>query len=363
MDQPASTRKTQLIAYWLLIGVLMIIIQILLGGITRLTGSGLSITEWKPIMGTLPPLNAEDWQEAFEKYQQIAQYKYTNAHFTVGDFKWIFFWEWFHRLWARLLGVVFAIPFIYFLIRGYFRKDMIMPLIVLFLLGALQGLIGWVMVQSGIGDSELLRVSHFRLAIHFMAALVLLCYTLWFALKLLVPTGKILYDTPTWKFSLWCVLILSIQLIYGAFMAGLQTATVAPTWPTINGDWIPSGMIAKSWLNHPINIHFVHRGLAYLIFILIFFGFFKLYRLAKANNNELLKSVAKWPLILVSVQVLLGILTVLFSVKIVPGHFGIYETFAQLHQLVAMALLMVLFVVLFLVRKYPRGNNPAGSAL
>src|SRR5690606_3653209 len=109
------------------------------------------------------------------------------------------------------------IPFIYFLVKRYFRKDMILPLVILFLLGALQGLIGWVMVQSGLGDSELLRVSHFRLAIHFMAALLLLCYTLWFALKLLIPEGKILHDTSTWKFSLWCILILSVQLIYGAF--------------------------------------------------------------------------------------------------------------------------------------------------
>lgn len=351
MDSSTSTRQKHLIAYWLLIGVFMIIVQILIGGLTRLTGSGLSITEWKPIMGALPPLNAEDWQEAFQKYQQIAQYKFANAHFTLKDFKFIFFWEWFHRLWARLLGVVFAIPFFYFLLKGYFRKDMIFPLIILFLLGALQGLIGWVMVQSGLGDSELLRVSHFRLAIHFMAALVLLCYTLWFALKLLIPEGRVIYNTPTRRFTLWCVVILSIQLIYGAFMAGLQTATVAPTWPTINGDWIPSGMMQKSWLSHPINIHFVHRGMAYLIFVLIFFGFFQLYRLARDRQHELLKSMAKWPLILVSVQILLGVLTVLFSVKIVPGHFGVYETFAQLHQLVAMALLMALFVILFLVRK------------
>ena len=127
---------------------------------------------------------------AFEKYQQIAQYKYLNSHFTLADFKFIFFWEWFHRLWARLIGVVFIIPFIIFIIQKRFKKEMIRPLLILFLLGALQGLVGWIMVQSGLEDSELLYVSHYKLAIHFILALGLLCYTLWFALKLLVPAHQ-----------------------------------------------------------------------------------------------------------------------------------------------------------------------------
>src|SRR5690554_963452 len=163
--------KRKRVAYWLLTGVFMIVVQIIIGGVTRLTGSGLSITEWKPIMGTIPPLSEADWMEAFEKYQGIAQFKYLNASFTLSDFKFIFFWEWFHRVWARSLGVVFAIPFIYFLVKKYFSKDMIGPLILLFLLGGLQGLIGWIMVQSGLNDTDL-HVSHIRLSVHLMAALV-----------------------------------------------------------------------------------------------------------------------------------------------------------------------------------------------
>lgn len=146
----------------------MIMIQVVLGGITRLTGSGLSITEWAPIMGSIPPLNDAQWEAAFENYQQIAQYKYVNNHFTLSDFKFIFYWEWFHRVWARSLGVVFAIPFIYFLIKKYFLKEMILPLIILFILGGLQGFIGWFMVSSGLNESSLLYVSHIRLAIHFI---------------------------------------------------------------------------------------------------------------------------------------------------------------------------------------------------
>src|SRR5436190_17321429 len=134
-----NTQQQKIIANWLLLGVVMLVVQVLLGGVTRLTGSGLSITEWDPIMGILPPLNDAQWQKTFDSYKDIAQYKYINYNFTLGDFKLIFFWEWFHRLWARLMGMVFLIPFIYFLIKGYFKKGMILPLILLFILGGMQG--------------------------------------------------------------------------------------------------------------------------------------------------------------------------------------------------------------------------------
>src|ERR1051325_6250006 len=180
-------KGTRIVANWILLGIIMLIVQVLLGGVTRLTGSGLSITEWKPIMGALPPLNEQEWHTAFEKYKQIAQYKYLNPGFTLSDFKFIFFWEWFHRLWARLIGVVFIIPFIIFFFQKRFKQEMVKPLLILFLLGALQGLVGWIMVQSGLEDSKLLYVSHYRLAIHFILALGLLCYALWFGLHMMVP--------------------------------------------------------------------------------------------------------------------------------------------------------------------------------
>ena len=155
MEKQLRQRSSKPVAVWLLIGVGMIMIQVLLGGITRLTGSGLSITEWKPIMGTLPPMNEQDWNTAFEKYKQIAQYKFINQHFTLGDFKQIYFWEWFHRLWARLIAVAFAIPFIVFIIQKRFKKEMIKPMLILFLMGALQGLVGWIMVQSGLENARI----------------------------------------------------------------------------------------------------------------------------------------------------------------------------------------------------------------
>ena len=193
-------RSSRPIAIWLLVGVFMIIVQIILGGITRLTDSGLSITEWKPILGTVPPTSDKEWQEAFERYKQIAQYKNLHFYFTLNDFKSIYFWEWLHRLWGRFIGVVFLVPFIIFLLQNRFRKEMIKPMIILFLLGGLQGVIGWIMVQSGLNDEDL-YVSHIRLAIHFMAALILLVYTFWFALKLVERSRDKVYNPAQKKIS------------------------------------------------------------------------------------------------------------------------------------------------------------------
>ncbi len=327
----------------------MIIVQVLLGGITRLTGSGLSITEWKPIMGALPPMDEQGWQKAFEGYKQIAQYKYMNSHFQLDDFKFIFFWEWFHRLWARLLGVVFAIGFIYFLIKRYFAKDMVIPLVILFLLGAAQGLIGWIMVASGLNDTDL-YVNHIKLALHFMAALLLLCYTLWFALKLLIPESKIVYNNKVRNFTMVSLIVLCIQLVYGAFMAGLKAGISAPTWPTINGMWIPDNLMVNSWISNHINVQFLHRQLAYLLFTLLMFWFGTATQAAWKNRDSKLYTARWWPFILVWLQVILGIVTVLSAPKINFGKFGQYEMLAEAHQLVAMFLLMSLVVVLYVVR-------------
>lgn len=348
MKAVSTSHKKKAVAAWLLVGVFMIVIQVILGGITRLTGSGLSITEWAPIMGTLPPLNETDWQAAFDSYQQIAQYKYINNHFTLSDFKFIYFWEWFHRLWARSLGVVFAIPFIYFLVRKYFLKEMILPLVILFVLGGLQGFIGWFMVQSGLEESSLLYVSHIRLSIHFISALILLCYTLWFALKLLVPKEKIIYSSPTKAYFIGVTVILTLQLFYGAFMSGLHAALAAPTWPKMNGRWIPVKLMDYHWINDHIAVQFVHRGLAYLLVVLFICGCYKLWK--AAGKNRLVKKTAVWSVILVSVQLLLGIFTVISARKIIKGKFGLYETLAQTHQFIAMCLLISVFIILYLVR-------------
>jgi cytochrome c oxidase assembly protein subunit 15 len=323
----------------------MIIIQVLLGGITRLTGSGLSITEWKPILGALPPLNEADWLKAFEQYKQIGQYKHLNFEFTLSDFKFIYFWEWFHREWARLIGVVFFIPFVWFIVKKKIEKWMINPMIILFLLGLLQALLGWIMVASGLNEEDL-YVDHIRLAIHFIAALGLLCYTLWFALVLLVPNEERVVSLPLKKQTNLLLVLLVVQLIFGAFMAGLKAANFATTWPLINGEFIPSSLANDSvstFTHDPLAVHFVHRNLAYLLAIMIIVWY------RKAKQVEAGVYFSRWrsvPLVFVLVQVLLGILTVLYA-----NNSTALLWLGVAHQFTGMMLLLSFVMVAYLIKK------------
>ncbi len=350
-------RKQRAVAYWLIAGVLMIIIQTLLGGVTRLTGSGLSITKWDPLFGILPPLNHKQWEDAFNGYKQIGQFKYMNSDFTLADFKSIFFWEWFHRFWARLLGIVFMVGFVYFLVRSYFDKKMILPFIVLFILGGMQGAIGWIMVASGLNDSHL-YVDHIKLAMHFVSAMVLACYTLWFALQLLVPEGKRIISKKLSNFTIIILLVLFVQLTYGAFMAGLKAAMVAPTWPDINGSYLPGSLQTKSLVIDPINVHFMHREIAYLLFTLIMLWFGMATKLIASNKTALLDKTRWWPFILVWLQVILGIVTVISAPSQQLNKFGGFQILAELHQMVAMFLLMSLIVNFYIIKR--GGTAPMG---
>jgi len=342
MGLPKNNRH---VVIWLYVGLIMIMIQVIIGGITRLTGSGLSITEWKPIIGAFPPMDEQAWQDAFNKYKEIAQFKHLNSHFTLSDFKYIFFWEWLHRDWARLMGLVFIFPFIYFLISKKIQRNMVNPMIILFLLGGLQGAIGWIMVQSGL-NAENLYVSHIRLAIHFISALILLCYVFWFALKLSIPDNQILQIPELKKINVWILVLLTFQLIYGAFMAGLHAAFAAITWPDINGMLWPSGMFTQGRFldditHNLITVQFIHRGLAYIICIPVVIWFLKTKNLAQGS---LLFSVRFLPLILLFLQILLGVLTVLNSIGEIP------LIYAILHQFVGMLFLLSFVGTLFLSR-------------
>jgi cytochrome c oxidase assembly protein subunit 15 len=349
MQQVSLQRGNKAVAIWLLIGVFMIIVQVLLGGITRLTGSGLSITEWEVVTGTLPPLNEQRWLQEFGKYQQTPQYRLLNTDFDLQDFKQIFFWEWFHRFWARLIGVVFMAGFIFLIARKYLRKEMINPLLILFLLGALQGAVGWIMVASGLtGDAVYVKPT--RLALHFILALGLLCYTYWFAMMLLVKQEDRTQHPPIKKLLLVLLILMAVQLMYGALMAGHKAATVASTWPTINGSWYPDSIwrdrpVLLNLIDNPITIHFIHRNLAYIILVLIIVWYGKTSRM---QLPALVRRYLRWPLLLVVIQVMLGILALLTSREILPNHWGNFEWMAQIHQLVAMFLLLSLVGMLFL---------------
>jgi heme a synthase len=223
---------------------------------------------------------------------------------------------------------------------------MINPMIILFLLGVLQGLVGWIMVMSGLENSELVYVSHYKLAIHFILAMVLICYTLWFALGMLVPKEKIIADSGIWKFNNWLIALLIVQLIYGAFMAGLKAGPYAPTWPDINGKFFPaanSSFTGVAVFDNPLMVHFIHRGLAYIITLLIIYGWWK-YRLSYPSS---LFSKTKWLLpSLVLLQVVLGVFTVInspFTKKL--------AWLGTIHQFVAMLMLLSLVWMTYIVRK------------
>lgn len=338
-----NANPNRAIAIWLYFGAFTILIQILLGGITRLSGSGLSITEWKPLMGFLPPLNENDWQLSFSKYKQIAQFQIVNAHFSLEDYKSIYFWEWLHRNWARFIGLAFIFPFLYFLIKRKMNLNLLSLISVLFLLGLLQAVIGWLMVQSGLNDTDI-SVSHIRLAIHFIAAVILLCYTLWLAFSLSLNQVKMRHRLRFSKLNLIILCLVFIQLIYGAFMAGTRAALAAPTWPDMNGFIIPPGLytqqITLSYLTGNLfAIQFIHRFLAYTICLLILVLYF---RSVSWKINSLLFYIRLSPVLLVGVQVISGVMALLNSIG---TH---YQAFALFHQFTGILLSVSLLLLLFL---------------
>ncbi len=344
--QPGNKAQKQ-VATWLLIGVAMIVVQVMLGGITRLTESGLSITEWKPITGVLPPLNNTAWQAEFDRYKVTDQFKYVHPNFSLSDFKSIFFWEWFHRTWARLMGLVFLVGFVYFIVSKKLQRSMITPMVVLFILGGLQGAIGWIMVKSGLVPEKYF-VGHVELTTHFIAALGLLCYTLWFALGLLITPQQLVISARLKKLLVGIIALFIVQLIFGGFMAGLRAAISAPTWPDINGKMIPPSIgelepPLRNIVYNPIAVHFIHRGIAYMLFILATCW---LAVSKKVTGNPLYNTLRAGFPALVFLQVVLGILTVLnatYNNRLV--------WLGVIHQFTAMLILVVLVCLLFITRK------------
>lgn len=341
------------VAVWIAVGVFMLLVQVILGGVTRLTGSGLSITEWNVITGALPPLNENTWAAEFAKYCQTPQYQLLNTDFTLKDFKFIFFWEWLHRFWARLIGIVFIAGFVYLIAKRKLKSSMVRPLLILFLLGALQGAVGWIMVASGLtGDAVYVKPT--RLALHFIFAMGLIAYAFWFLLQLTVSETAIVRSRPLRKFTWLLLVLLIVQLLFGALMAGHKAATAAPTWPDINGDLVPEFLFRFSpalinFIENKITIHFAHRNLAYLILLLTCLYTWRSAKIFPASRT--FNTFKTLPLLLVILQVLLGIFSLIVSPGIVPNRWGLFEWLAQLHQLTGMLLFLSMVAMLYLVRR------------
>ncbi len=347
--------SSRAVAIWIYIGVVMLLVQVILGGITRLTGSGLSITEWDVATGVLPPLNASQWQEAFDKYQQTPQFRLINSGFGLSDFKFIFFWEWFHRLWARMVGVVFLVGFAWLLMKGKIKSGLVKPLIILFLLGALQGVVGWIMVASGlVGDA--IYVAPTKLAMHFIFALGLVVYTFWVGLQLSVPEEARFVAPGLRRWTIAILVVLIVQLVYGALMAGHKAANVAPTWPDINGDFVPPGMFRGSWLEalvgNRITVQFIHRTLAYILFVLTLVWTVKAIRLPAVPVS--FRPLRWLPLLGIGTQIVLGIGSLLTSPWIRPQHWVAFDWLAQFHQITGLLFLLTMVGMLYLVMSVRR---------
>ncbi|MEY3906047.1 MAG: hypothetical protein RIR59_870 [Pseudomonadota bacterium] len=308
-----SLPRPNAIANWLLAVASLVFLMVVVGGITRLTESGLSITEWKPITGVIPPLTEADWQEAFRKYQQIPEYQLINQGMSLAQFKFIFFWEWVHRLLGRVIGLAFAVPLLWFAMQRAIPKGYGLRLVALLALGGMQGAIGWWMVASGLVDRT--DVSHYRLATHLLTALVILSGLIWTALDL-KALAKNATATPArlTRFGAGVALILFIQLLFGAYTAGLNAGLAASDWPLMNGKLLPepslSGSAVHVLTNDPFIIHFVHRWWAWVAVI-------ALVLLARRVKQAGVRPAAIAIHSAFGTQMLLGIATVMTQVNIV----------------------------------------------
>lgn len=334
---PASVRQ------WLIVVAGMIFFMIVIGALTRLTESGLSMVEWRPVTGWLPPLSDAAWQAELQKYLSSPQGRLVNRDFTVPEFREIFWLEYIHRLWGRLIGLVFALPLAWFWWRGALNGYLKPRLFALLLLGGLQGALGWAMVASGLVDRP--SVSHYRLAAHLLLAIILYVYTVWLILEL-TPRGIRRDDPKVARESTGLIGFLLVVLVWGAFMAGLRAGTAHSTFPTMSGYWIPPGLLdlSPAWINvfeNGTTIQFVHRWLAKLLVLGV------LVMAWRAPRSETLAAAT-----MAFLQLGLGIATILSGVSI---------PIATLHQAGAVLLLTALLVVRH--RAMPSPHRPVSAIL
>ncbi len=304
------------IGYWLLFMTAIVLLMVMVGGATRLTESGLSMVDWRPVTGTLPPLNDTEWAEEFAKYQTSPEYRLRNSDMTVEEFKGIFYWEWGHRLLGRLIGLFFFVPMVWFWLKGRVPQRYKPKLLVLFVLGGSQGLLGWYMVMSGLVDEP--AVSHYRLTAHLGLALFIMAALFWTALSLLRPE-PVRGDKQVKILTHITATVLIIQILMGALVAGLKAGLIFNSWPMMGEGFVPDGLLAidPMWLNfldNAITVQFDHRIGAYILFglslILIWRGRTQSATLRQAT---LLFAAA------VVLQMMLGIMTLILEVPVSWG--------------------------------------------
>ena len=318
-------RRASALRLWLGTLALLIVAMILIGGATRLTDSGLSITEWKPVYGVIPPSNEKEWQEEFLAYQATPQYKLINRDMTITGFKSIFWPEYFHRLLGRLIGIVFAVPLVVFALRRSISKALLWRMIGILFLGGMQGGIGWIMVKSGLQDNP--YVSHLKLALHLSLAFIIFALILWTIFDIIYHYRPdiIAEKCPTTTYRIWFAL-LCIQIVFGGFMAGLHAGLIYNTWPTMNGEFLPDGVfsppaamkddsssLASRMLHNIAFIQFTHRTVAVFLVIgfLLWWYSYRDYIEKNRLNNA---SICLFSIIFI--QFVLGVLTLIYHVPL-----------------------------------------------
>lgn len=312
--------------YWLMTVTFLIIMMVFIGGLTRLTDSGLSITSWKPLSGAIPPLSLEDWQKEFTAYQMIPQYKQLNVGMSLEEFKSIFWWEWGHRQLGRLIGLVYFIPFMIFLLKGMIPPSWKKPLWFLFFLGGLQGFVGWFMVRSGL--SELTSVSHFRLALHLGMALLILVCTFWTALRIRKDQT---FQLPAFNIYTGLGCFIFLQIIWGALVAGLDAGHIYNDFPLIDGKVIPFEVFSLSlneFFHSHLALQFIHRLFGYGL------GLYAICMCWCLWKQKAYKFTLWFPAFAIFVQILLGIATL---ITVAPVN---HVWLASLHQIMAVFVLM-----------------------
>lgn len=308
------------IVIWLITGCVLIWGMVVVGGITRLTHSGLSMAKWK-ISSVIPPLTDEQWQSDFNDYKQTPEYKQVNSYFTVDDYKHIYWWEFIHRLIGRMIGMVFLIPFAWFVYKGWLKGKLLIKCLVIFAMGGAQGVLGWFMVASGLQDVP--HVSHYFLAAHLITAFITFGYSFWVALDLIYPNNPAM-EKPFQSLKKWTWALLFfvlVQIMYGAFTSGLHAGQFDPTWPKMGNNWIAPEVISLSpvWVNFIdgiAGVQFIHRYNAYVVVLLvclIWFNSRKLPLLPTQSNG------IKFLLGMVFIQFLLGVFTLIYSVPVLLG--------------------------------------------
>ena len=321
------------ISTWLILNISMVILMIIIGGITRLTDSGLSMVEWRPIMGFFPPISELDWERVFDLYKETPEYLIKNNGMSLSNFKEIFFWEYFHRLWGRLIGIIFIIPFIFFIILKKIPRSILYNLFLILILGSLQAIIGWWMVKSGLINDP--SVSQYRLVLHLSNAMLILFLLAWTYLELREGPSKIQFN-----FSSFIFCLVSITIIAGAFVAGMDAGLMYNEYPMMGGKLIPENYGEYKLLDpfeNPASAQFHHRHLALFTLICTLIFSYKSY---KKSEDRKMKKIALYIPIIVFVQFLLGIVTL---INMVPVHLG------ALHQAVA--------IILFLAVIYAMHRN------